>query len=273
MDKNLQSFMDFYHAHPRGAQSFFDDAYSRFDEYETNLGLQSEMLNHSLKHVGQYAAQNPGVEPTEIKRHIKQQIHNMETEAYNDPGSHLNGQPEFSSMFHQAPEPVSTGIDVSGASSALRQKQERGLQNREVMQQFGVTPKPKTEGNNVVNAIDRFRMKKSEFEAQLIEALSDCPPDIDDFGLGEYLAKSDEYLEEHDVDEVTNKLHSIQQQMDKRQESIASKESAADKKVRQIKENNQQVFDKYENVENLTQQVEDAKKEIMRLMYKLSGKR
>jgi hypothetical protein len=207
----IDKFFDFYHNHENGAKKFFEDAYSRYDDYDTNYSLQNDMLNHAGKMIGKFVAQNPQLSHDDLKRDLKQKKLDMEREAFNDPSSHLNGAPSFSSMF-QKDNTLHTGeIDMSGSSSRLKQKQEKNLQNREVMHQFGIAPKTKAEGNNVVNAVDRFRMKKSQAIAacEMYKSVSDTFYKNDD-GMSsviELLKKSDFSVQ--DFKDVIEKIRDI----------------------------------------------------------------
>lgn len=261
----FDKFMDFYHNHPTGANKFFDDAYSKMGDYDTNFGLQSDMIDHAAKHVGKFVLNNPEHTHEEVYKELKQKKLDLEREAFNESGSHLNGAPQFHSMF--LPEDHDTSdMGVNVDSLKMKQKQNTEQNNKRVLQQFGITPKPKTEGNNIINAKDRFRMKKSDVVAMIVKSFNQMPAsvDIDGSMLLKCLKEKGDELSKSDIDEISSQLVDIQSR-------IKQKEEKASQKQKQI-EHNSRVMEKYKNFDETTKRIDALEQQIKDLHSHIFGK-
>lgn len=259
----FEKFMEHYHNHPTGAKKFFEDAYGRMGDYETNFGLQSDMIDHASKHVGKYVLQHPEATHEDVYKELKQKKLDLEREAFNSAGSHLNGAPNFQSMFLPKGKVIESGIE--DGSSVVRQKQERNQHNQVVLRQFGITPKAKTEGNNVVNAKDRFKMKKSQVIDMLIKSFSQMPTDmsLDTSQLIKALKEKGETLSKSDIDEISSHLIDIQSRIKQHEDKAADKE-------RRVTHNNR-VMEKYKNFDETQKRLQDVENKIKELHAHIFG--
>jgi len=163
---DFDKFNEWYHTSlEHGPHHFFREAEGRFNDYDTDFSLQSGMMDHMATKVGKYALANPTANIGDIKLGIKAKKNEIQDIAFNSPGHELNGAPNFTSMLHphnhlfEADDDV--GIDVSNSSSGIQAKENRKRLNREVLGQFGLAPQSNSGTNNIINAKDRFKMKKS----------------------------------------------------------------------------------------------------------------